>query len=84
MSFINTEEPLEIGKNYQYKEGSDIVDVELVEDNSDDKMWRFVFMPLHPYPEYWEMADDEKLEVEMMKGNFYFPTMPRIWDEDEY
>jgi len=91
MSFINTKEPLKVGEEYQYKEGltgfgDDIIaNVVLIEDRSDDKDWKFVFKILQASEDCSDWLNEEGLlESEMLKGDFYFSGMPRIWDKDEY
>ncbi len=91
MSFINTEKTLKIGKHYQYQDESltgfgdkEIIEVTLLKDNSDKEYWRLVFKPLSDVPEEFELDKKGNFEVVMMKGDFYYPGMPRIWDEGEY
>ena len=85
--FINTEKPLKLNEEYQYKESGFIADVKLVEDASDNEYWKFGFKILSAThdPYSFDMLDDDGiLRITMLKGNFYYPTMPRIWDKDEY
>lgn len=90
-SYICTKEPLKVGGHYEYQPDrlsdfseKEVLLVELVKDESDEKYYKHTFKPLEDVPEDFELEKDGTFQVEMMKGDFYFPGMTRIWDEGEY
>lgn len=90
-SYDCTSEGIKVGGHYQYQPDrlsdfteKEILEVELVKDESDDKDYHHTFKPLEEVPEDFELDKDGTFEVIMMKGDFYFPGMTRIWDEGEY
>lgn len=82
MSFNNTGKEFEVGKTYQFQ-GDRLTDfgqktiqtVELLEDNSTETRYKLKFK---------DLQDGEVFETEMLKGNFYFSGMPRVWPDGEY
>ena len=83
MSFINTKnKELKVGEEYQYQSDritdfgkKTIQNVILVEDNSTEERHILKFQ---------DIDTDECFDADMLKGNFYYSGMPRIWDKDEY
>ena len=90
-NYVCTKEPLKVGGRYQYQDdrltdfgAKEILEVELVKDESDGKYYRHTFKPLEDVDDDFELDDNGTFTVEMMTGNFYFPGMARVWDEGEY
>lgn len=83
MSFVNTKDKkLVVGEEYQYQSDrlsdftrKNIEIVVLLKDNSDEKYYKLKLM---------NVDTKEQFDIEMLKGNFYYAGMPRLWDKDEY
>jgi hypothetical protein len=81
-SFINTAEPPEVGKQYQYQSDritdfgeKELIDVILVKDQSDKNYYKYTFK---------NMETGKNFKVVQAKGDYYYGGMPRLWDEGEY
>lgn len=82
MSFNNTGGKFEVGKEYQYQGDrmtdfgeKEIRNVILVKDRSNSNMYKLTFK---------DIDTDEKFDVEIGRGGFYYSGMPRVWPKGEY
>ncbi|MEK9206992.1 MAG: hypothetical protein AAB922_00800 [Patescibacteria group bacterium] len=81
-SYACTKEEPKVGGHYQYQSDritdfgeKELIEVELVKDQSDDKYYKHTFLNLET---------GKKFKIVQAKGDYYYGGMPRLWDEGEY
>ncbi len=73
---------IEVGKQYQYKEGSAIVGVKLISDNSDKEFIGFTVKVVEPIGDSFKVG--ELFDVTAKRGHYAFSGMWRLYDSGTY